>query len=257
MPPSPFRSLRVVLVCLLLATVGRAETLRLRADSWMPYNGDDSAALPGYAIEIARKICASHGVTLDYQTMPWGDALKAAAAGEIEAVVGANRDETKGLVRPQHSIGMPRIALVVRKGNPWHYENVASLHHVRLGVVLDYKYWPAVDDYIAKTGAPHVQKFGGDHPLNDAIDRLLAGDLDVVAETSTVFAWAIKSAGHPSAAFHTAYLHEGDPVYFAFTPKGDVGARYARWFDEGIESLRASGELKRILARYGLTDWEE
>lgn len=251
------RALLLAFPSLLLVLNAGAETLRLRADSWMPYNGAPADPLPGYAIEIARTIYQAHGITLDYQTMPWGDALKAAAAGEIEAVVGANKEEADGLVLPAHSIGLPRIALIVARENPWRYENVSSLRRIRLGVVLDYKYWPLLDDYIAKSQEPQVRKFSGDQPLDEALSALLAGQIDVIAETSSVFAWAIQNGRRPATAFRIVYLHEGDPVYFAFTAKSAVGRHYAKLFDDGLRDMRQNGELANILRRYGLSDWEQ
>lgn len=242
-------------VACLAAGTHAADTLRLRADTWMPFNGEPDGKLPGYAIEVARIVCAKNGITLDYQNMPWGDALKAAAAGKIEAVIGANKDEAAGLVVPQVPIGLPRIALIVRKQNAWRYGNLASLQAVRLAVIKDYKYWPALDEYLARTGEPHVFKLSGDHPLVDALARVQDGTVDIVAETSSVFIWTAKEAGYEPGAFRIAYLHEGDPVFFAFAP-GAAGQRYARLFDDGIRALRKSGEFARILERYGLTDWE-
>lgn len=238
------------------SAAGAAETMRLRADVWMPYNGEPAAAQPGYAIEVARTILARHDIVLDYQTMPWGDARKAAAAGEIEAIVGANREEAEGLVIPQECIGLPRVGLFVLKNNSWRYENVGALRSIRLGVIADYSYWPAFDSYIARQKPPQVLVHSGDQPLVDAIAALDTGKLDVLAETSSVFAWTAKQAGYNPNNFRLAYLHEGEAVFFCFTPRGDIGARYAQIFDEGIREMRRSGELLQILSRYGLGDWQ-
>lgn len=243
--------------CTLLSlTSFSAETLRVRADSWMPYNGDPTSATPGYAVEVARAIFEPQGIAIEYQTMTWGDALKATAAGSVEAVIGANRDEGAALVMPKEFIGLPRIALFVKKQSTWQYNNVPSLHGVRIAVMKDYKYWPALDEYVDKHEAPDVRKFTGEHPLDDAISGLLSGNVDVLAETSSVFAWAAKSASRPMTEFRIAYLHEGDPVFMAFAPN-EQGKRYAALFDDGIRELRQSGELGRILARYGQKDWQQ
>lgn len=230
-----------------LATSASADTLRLRADSWMPYNGDPASKLPGYAIEIARAIFGPRNIELDYANLSWGDALKAAAAGEIDAVVGANQQEAEGLVVPQEPIGFPRIGFFARKDNPARYDNVPALAKYKLGVILDYKYWTALDAYIERSDAPQVVKFSGEQPLEDALAQLHA-------ETSSVFAWTAKSAGHSAGTFRLVYLHEGDPVYFAFAP-GERGQRHAALFDEGLRALRRSGALAKILARYGQPDW--
>lgn len=246
----------VLLLCLFAGGTARgAEAVRLRADVWMPYNGDPASDLPGYAIEIGRAILARHDATLDYQTMPWSDALQAARRGEIDCVVGANQEEAEGLVVPQLSVGLPRVGLYVRKVNPWSYENVATLRAVRLGVIAGYSYWPALDAYLAKAPPARVTVYNGDHPLEDGLRQLEQGAIDVLAETSSVFTWTTKQEHYPATAFRLVYLHEGDPVYFCFRP-GDAGVRLARWFDEGLHELRRSGELARILARYGLHDWQ-
>ncbi|HYD84638.1 MAG TPA: transporter substrate-binding domain-containing protein, partial [Opitutus sp.] len=175
----------LLLAFLAVAALSRAETLRLRADSWMPYNGDPTSELPGYAIEIARAILGPRNITLDYDNMSWGDALKAAAAGEIEAVIGANRQEAVGLIVPENPIGLPRIGLFAHKDNTSRYDNVPGLQKYKLGVILDYKYWDALDAYIEKNDAPQVIKFSGEQPLEDAMVKLNAGEFDLLAETSS------------------------------------------------------------------------
>lgn len=251
------RSLAILLAgfCLPVSAYS-AEIIRLRADQWMPFNGDPAdSALPGYGIEVARIILAPHDVTLDYQTLAWGDALKAVAAGEIDAVIGANRTEAAGLVVPSEPIGEPRVALYVRHDTAWRYENLASLLKVRLGVIADYKYWESLDGFIDKQREPRVVKFAGDSPLKDGLAKLLAGEIDVFAESAPVFAWQLKADGVPPAKIKSVYIHEADPVFFAFSPKHPRAQAYAAIFDRGLRELRASGRLEEILARYGQRDW--
>lgn len=234
-----------------------AETIRLRADQWMPFNGDPAAEKPGYVIEIARRIFSAQDIAVDYQVMPWGDALKAATAGEIEGVVCASRSEAAGLIVPTEPIGFPRVAIFVNKKSAWRYENLTSLLKVRLGVLVDYKYWDALDGYIAKHQPPQVIPFSGDHPIRDAIAKLQSGDIDALPETVPVFSWAAADAGLRTSDFHIAYLHEGEGIFIAFSGRDERGRRYARLLDAGIKNLRKSGELVKILARYGQKDWQE
>ena len=112
-----------------------SETIRVRADQWMPFNGDPADDRPGYVVEMARAIFGRHGITVDYQTMPWSDALKAAAAGEIEAVIGANPKEAAELLLPTEPIGEPRVGLFVKKGNAWQFTSVPSLRTVKIGAI--------------------------------------------------------------------------------------------------------------------------
>jgi polar amino acid transport system substrate-binding protein len=251
-----------LLVCALLLWTGSVASagepvLRIRADAWMPFNGEPTAERPGYVMELARLIFEPAGVKIDYQLMPWKEALTAARSGEIEAVIGANATEAEGLLLPKHSAGMPRIALFVKKDNPWKYENLQSLNSVRLGVIESYSYWDAFDTYLKNNRATkgRIVFFEGETPLTDGISQLKEGKIDVMAETLAVFIWTVRSEGGSPGDYRVAYLQAGDPIYMAFS-KNEAGKRYAALFDEGLTRLRKSGEFGALLKKYGLSDWE-
>jgi len=234
-----------------------AEKIRLRADLWMPFNGDPAGEKPGFAVEIARRIFVPQGILIDYQITPWGDALKAANSGDIDGVIGADQVEAARLVIPAESIGDSRMGIYVLKTSTWKYENLDSLANIRLGVQLDYKYWPEMDAYILQHHEPRVVRIGGDNPIDDALAKLKAGEIDALVETVDAFDWAVSDAGYDMTDFRAANLHPAEGVYIAFASHGGNGARYAQIFDQGIQELRRNGELKRILARYGLIDWKK
>jgi len=249
-------ALAILTLCFALAS-NAAENIRLRADLWMPFDGDPAGEKPGYAVEIVRKIFVPQGITIDFQIMPWGDALQAANAGEIEGVIGADRSEAARLVVPTESIGQYRVGIYALKTSPWKYENLGSLEKIRLGVQLDYKYWDALDAYISNHREPQVIRIGGDNPIEAALAKLKAGEIDALPETESVFAWAVSDAGYNGADFRTAFVHEGEGIFIAFASEGGRGARYARLFDLGMKALRQNGDLRKILARYGQTDWQK
>ena len=45
-------------------------------------------------------------------------------------------------------------------------------------------------------------------------------------------------------------------IYAAFSPKLKNAQYLVKEFDEGMETLRQNGQLAKILAKYGLTDWK-
>ncbi|MBI5381539.1 MAG: transporter substrate-binding domain-containing protein [Opitutae bacterium] len=237
-------------------TAGLAEeTIRLRADAWMPINGEPSAEAPGYAIEIVRAIFPERGVKVDYRMMPWTDALKAVAAGEIEAVIGASKKEAEGLILPRESITVLNMGVYVLKDSTWTYSNISSFSKIRLGAIDGYDYWDALNAYIRTNQPPRVVLFTGEAPLKEAIAKLKGAEIDAMPENILVFTWAVKDAGLKITDFRLAYRHEGEEAYIAFTAHGEAGRRYAQWFDEGMARLRKSGELGKILSKYGVRDW--
>lgn len=237
----------------LFASAG--ETLRLRADTWMPYNGDPAADHPGFAVELAKTIFEPQGIKVDYQTMPWAEALGAAREGNIEGVIGAGSAETKGLTVPQESIGEPRVVLLVRKDNAWKFENNSSLKDIRLGVIEGYTYWDSLDEYIKANSAPRVVTFKGETPLVDGLTQLKAGKIDAMPETMAVFVWTVKGMGLSPADFHIVHTHQNEPIYLAFSST-PAGMKYAKLFDEGVQKLRVSGQFAKLLKSYGMSDWK-
>jgi polar amino acid transport system substrate-binding protein len=155
--------------------------LRIRADAWMPFNGDPKAKRPGYVVELARLIFEPAGVTVDYQLMPWKDALVAVRNAEIDAVIGTHPTEAEDLFLPKQSAGMPRIALFVKKDNPWIYENLQSLNSVRLGVIAGYSYWDSFDAYLKNNRSGKVTYFEGETPLTEGIAQLKEAKIEVMA----------------------------------------------------------------------------
>lgn len=79
--------------------------------------------------------------------------------------------------------------------------------------------------------------------------------LDAFVEADLVF-WYTASQMELEEAFTVAgTLGEPLPAYIAFSPSDPRSETFARLLSEGVEALRASGELARILARYHLQDW--
>lgn len=245
----------VVVLCAAATAARSTETLRLRADTWMPYNGDPKSEAPGYVVELVKAIFEPRGITVDYQNMPWAEALKAANNCEIEGVIGASRIEAAKMVIPEENIAASRVGLFVLKGCPWRYLNMESFEKVRLGAIDANDYWEALDGYVQKHAAPQVTVFKGETPLKDGIAKLRAGEIDIMPEAISVFTWELKSEGLSVADVRIAYIHEGDDAYVAFAPNAE-GRKHAAILDEGIRRLRANGQLARILAKYGLDDWK-
>jgi polar amino acid transport system substrate-binding protein len=229
-----------------------AQTLRVRADSWMPFNGDPAAAQPGYAVEFLREVFQALDVTIDYQIMPWAEAVKAAEEGEIDAIIGANATEAAKLVIGREPIAEPQFALFVRKNSAWQYHNLRSLAEVKLGAVEGYSYWPSIDTYLKKTSAPQVMLYSGDAPAATAVADLRDGKIDAFVESVLVFVWTVKGTGQKMSDYRTAYSEPAEALYVAFA-KNKTGEGFARQFDEGLRRLKANGRFQAILDSYGFT----
>ncbi|RYZ89485.1 MAG: hypothetical protein EOP06_09295, partial [Proteobacteria bacterium] len=77
-----------------------AETVRIRADPWCPFTCAPAAKDPGegYIIDFAKKALGDKGISVDYRTMPWTDAITAVRKGDFEAVAGASKSDAPDFI---------------------------------------------------------------------------------------------------------------------------------------------------------------
>lgn len=242
------------LAVLLSVATARAETITLVADQWCPYNCTPGDERPGFLIEIARKVFAEQGFTVDYAVVPWARAIRDARAGRYDAIVGAIRSEAPDFLYPDGSGFRAGTQAFVKAGSAWTYTGPASLEDQTLGVILDYSYGAATDAYVARHRGDEkrVQTTTGEDALERNVAKLLQGRVSVVLEDPAVMRFFLDRTRQAAAVVPAGAL-DSTEVFIAFGPNGARAAENARLLSDGMRRMRASGELARILARYGQT----
>lgn len=245
----------LALSLLTFSAFGAEPVVHLSADSWMPYNGEPDAAKPGYVVEFAREIFAEQGIKVEYVTMPWADTLAATRAGTIDGALCANREEGAGLVFGDEPVGAPKMIVVTRPDVTWTYRNPASFRELKLGVIAEYSYWPALDAYLEHDNGDRVFVARGDAPLDALLAKLDAGEIDVFVESEAVFAWKLRELDRSRATIKVVYRHTPDEVFVAFAPTAQ-GQQFSRIFSAGLKKLKADGRADKIAKAYGLLSWQ-
>lgn len=242
----------------MISLPGMADEVKLRADSWCPYNCEPGNR-PGYLIEIARAALEPAGHKVDYQLMPWTDALAAVGAGTATGAVGATKEEAPGMVYPSFSLGMSRPTLVIRKGKEtkdFKVTNLEALKAVRFGSIKDYFYSTEVNAFIdANKGSPNIVQVSGDNVTEDLVNLLIDGKIDAMVEDSNVVDYLLESKGYRTL-FNYHALGQQSSVSIGFSPKDPNSATYAKLIDAKLVELRRNGQLTPILAKYGVKDWQ-
>jgi polar amino acid transport system substrate-binding protein len=243
----------------LLPQIGaaQADTIRLRADYWCPYNCTPGDARPGYMIELATLALAPLGHTVDYAFTPWDRALEEAADGSIDAVVGATPLEADGLVLSE-PLGRDHDCFFVRQDSAWQYRDIASLDAVLLGVVSGYTHDEGpIDAYIeAHDGhGGSVTATRDDEGAEKNVKLLLNGRLDAILDSEAVIRFVAKQAGSLGKIKPAGCL---DPltIHIAFSPKRADAAELNDALARQVAKMRADGSLAELLATYGLKDWQ-
>lgn len=252
------RFLTVGLVAVGLIGTAQAEEITLAADVWCPYNCAPGSERPGYMVEIATQAFQSAGHKLTYKTIPWARALADVEAGKLTGVFGASPVEAPGLVYPKLPLAQSRNVLLVRAGDSFTWTSVKSLEPYALGIILDYTYGTILDPYIKANlkNTNRIQVMGGDEPLKGNLRKLLAGRIAVTVDDAAVMAYEIADQKLTDSVRMVDISDAANPLYIGFSPKLPQAPAYAKLLDETVAKLRASGDLEKILARYGLRDWE-
>ena len=252
-----FAYLFIASLAVLTPMILSADTITLKADYYMPYNGDGKAET-GYVLDIAKAIFEPKGHKIVYVMTPWDRAVAETRAGKNTGVIGAAMTDTPDFVFPSEEQGESVMLFCVKTGSPWKFTGVDSLKTVKFGVIKDYTYVPAIDDYI-KANPSAVVVTTGDTALQTNLTKLAEGELGVVMDDRAVLKYTIARQnlqGKVAFTMATGDVVKPAKLFIAFSPKNPKSAEYAKLMSEGMIALRTSGELHKILAKYGLSDWK-
>lgn len=239
----------------IFSTPSIADEITIVADQWSPYCGVPDTAKPGYGIEIAQLAFKNAGHTVKYINMPWNRAITATRKGNYNAIIGAYKEEAPDFVFPEEEFGVTNNCFYVKNGNSWKFKDLQSLQNLRVGLVEDYSYGEELDRYF-KEHKESVQYARGEDPSETNIRKLLAGRFDVFIEDENVVLEKIEKMGVADKVINAGETGVKGKIYIAFSPNFAKSKEYADIFTKGIKTLEESGELKKILDKYGLKHWK-
>ena len=250
----------VVLSLLFLSPIQAvfADDITVAAEpSWCPYICE-SGEKPGYMVEIAQAIFEANGHKFSYVNMPWAQAIAETRSGSIDGIIGVTDPKESPDFIFSDSLGEGADHFYGKKGEKWRYTGIKSLKLTRLGVVKDYVYGEAIDEYIADNqGTDAIKVASSERGL---VQELMMGRVDVIISTNAVFTYSILDMKDTMDSFEDAgVLWASYGVYMGFSPasaKLEKSKLYAEIINKGISVLRDSGKLETIMNKYGLSDWE-
>lgn len=249
-------ALVLALILALTATPAWAQKLTVVADEWCPYNCEPGSENPGFGIEILQLIFKDQGIEIDYSNMDWDQAIEETREGRHDAIIGAAKEDAPDFVFPKNEFGVISNVFYVLKDNPWRFKDLSSLKGKKIGIIEAYAYSDTLDEYFAEHPKDTFVATG-DAPLEILIDKLLKKEIDAVIEDNYVFLLKAREKMLFTKVRNAGGQGTSDPIYIAFSPKGKKSKQYAETVSKGIEKLRASGELGKILEKYGIEDWKK
>ena len=128
----------------------------------------------------------------------------------------------------------------------------------RQGVIAGSDYTQPISDYINqnKDKPGRVKITRGRFPLEQNLLALINGELDAVIGSNKVVSAAIEKQHWENSIAIGGKVGDSSKLYIACSPAIKKSQEYVDILAAGIKRLRKTGELKTILAKYGLKDWQ-
>jgi len=247
-----------LIIALLITTMlfpVSAATVSIRADDWFPMNGEPGGDSQGYMIDMATAIFTAAGHTVDYKQMPWERAIKSVRKGSFDCVVGAYAEDAPDFIFPSISWGMDSTGYYVANKSTWKFNGFDSLLTQKVGVISGYAYGEKFDALVKNR--PDVFKGAkGKYALDTNLKKLANNRIDVVVESVAVANAKLKELDLGSKLKSAGSNPEKAPIYIACSPAKTSSKVYIELVEKGTKILRESGQLKDILDKYGLQDWQ-
>ncbi len=237
----------------------QAESLLFTTEDWRPFVFADElnvqAQMPGFSIEIVNAAFRNMGYSIEYEPKPFKRQIKETQSGKFAGIVGLLASDAPNLVYPKEGVGEIRNCFYVAKHSRWHFEQPESLRQVVLGIVGGYTYG-VIDSHIwqYRDSQIYIYNGDGDKALPRLVELLQAERIDVVVEDEAVMDFFLVQTGQMNNVKQVGCL-EAAPAMVGFTARDSRAQEWADEFDKQIDSMRKSGELRRILSKYGASDW--
>ena len=232
---------------------GDRKKLVLAADYWCPYNCYPNSELPGFLVEVVSRSLHIYGIDIEYRLMPWSKAMDAIADGEVDGIIGISDVKGRDLVATRLPLEYSSISAFTRSDIEWVYDGTSSLRGKKLGIIIDYVIDEAISHYLGSNYPSHPDWFMVQDSKNAVIESiadLMDGYSDVYIEDIRVVErylgennlTAIRNAGIVSK--------NKVPIYVAFSSKVPSIHKYIKYLEEGMASLKATGEYDDIREKY-------
>ncbi|MBE9608310.1 substrate-binding periplasmic protein [Chitinilyticum piscinae] len=239
-------------VCLLPLLAHAAPTLRLVSDPWCPVACRAGSDKPGYLVELARAVFEPAGYRVDYQEVPFARAELMINRGEADGFIGVLRlPKRSSWAFPATPQAISRVCFYTRPDSRWSYRNSMSSSELpSVGSIKDYSYGQEIDAKLADSKADALSGVDG---LERNLRKLAGHRIDAIVEYELVVQYQQHLNRTPLR--NAGCSQQADELYLAFSPKRHDGAQLAQQLEAGIVRLRQTGQLARILQKYGLQDW--
>lgn len=209
------------------------DKIRLASEAWDDYT---EASGRGMAWDILREVFEPSGLLLDIRSVPYTRSVGLVQRGEVDALVGAYRDEMSGVLYPRWNYDTDHIYCLGLASKP--APTLATLGGYRLVWVRGYKY----QQYL-----PNIVSYNEVRRRIGILPMLMYNRADYYIDALTEVDYVLSQAKDPSL-FRRTHLAEL-PLYIGFADN-DRGRALRTLFDQRMDELVKSQRLRPIFERW-------
>ncbi len=244
-----------------MATAGivSANEIKVAGALWCPYNCavEKDPERKGFMIDMVEAIVSRQGYQFNYTEYPWRRALIATRALDQDLLAGTLKTDAPDFVFGKQAFGLSRSCFVTRADSNWQYTRVGDLKNQRIAVNKDQTFGDPVDSYLRDPRRRSYVFLGsGSDYLNAQMQAVGRAQVDVTLEDEYVVRDWFKRNGKESEYRFAGCINSG-LVFVSASPRHPKAKAMVEMLDRGVVELRQSGELAKILAKYGIADWHQ
>ena len=231
--------------------------LMINSIDWCPQLCSDPEK-EGYVMDTVKKVFEGSPYEIKVSVFPWSRAIKGADSGKAHALLAPAKDEAPSLIYPNEPVGLQRMCFFTNADSDWRYEGVSSLDGKRFGIAADTSV-EELNAYISAHSSQFEQIPYNSEYIKRSLTKLKKNRIEAFLFTysSTVYEMSLLGV---SSDFKEAGCASSAPIYLAFTPNSrhnPLVSTAMNYFDSRMKELHKSGEIDKIMKKYGLTDWSQ
>jgi polar amino acid transport system substrate-binding protein len=186
--------------------------------------------------------------------MPWNEALIQMENGKIDGLIGISNAKGKELLTTKLPLEYSIISAFTTNDTKWVYDGPKSLRGKKIGMIMDYEMGEDISNYLSINYAKSTGSFlieDGELAVSQSIKNLIENKSDVYIEDRRVVKDYLMKNGLEDKIRDSGRIYNTElPIYVAFYKKIPNINRYVKNLENGIASLKATGEYEDLREKY-------
>jgi polar amino acid transport system substrate-binding protein len=233
----------LVFALLVNSSFAASEQVLLAAeDDWYPYSAKIGQQAEGRSVDIVKAAYEAVGADLKLVVVPFNRGMILTKNGTYAGVfnASANEDLKPDYLIPRNMIALSEQVVVARIGEP--FLGTHSFHGKRLSLTLGYIYTSDVTD----DPKNNIERAAAD--INN-LKKISVGHADFTIIDRLVFLSLLMKTPELKQKLAIVGKLQPNKIYILFS-KTESGKRGLALFDQGMDKISRSGDLKKIVEKW-------